>query len=92
MKGLQIVTMDKVTSDIVIFAAAIGNLCIIAIEHMQKMKDIAIVENIGDFDNVIVVVVPCRHAWWASSLSQLMKPSVQCHLRFCHRQLQHHRP
>merc|ERR1712194_296213 len=53
MEGFQVVTMDSVVSDIDIFTSATGNFDIITIEHMKKMKNNAIVGNIGHFDNEI---------------------------------------
>merc|ERR1712086_437452 len=53
MEGFQVVTMDSVVSDIDIFTSATGNFDIITIAHMKKMKNNAIVGNIGHFDNEI---------------------------------------
>merc|ERR1719428_2156823 len=53
MEGFQVVTMDEVVSDIDIFTSATGNFNIITLEHMKKMKNNAIVGNIGHFDNEI---------------------------------------
>jgi adenosylhomocysteinase len=55
MEGYQVVTMDDACSTADIFVTATGNLDIITIEHMRKMKDRAIVCNIGHFDNEIQV-------------------------------------
>ena len=46
-------TLDNVVSTADIFVTATGNLNIITAEHMAKMKDKAIVGNIGHFDNEI---------------------------------------
>jgi adenosylhomocysteinase len=53
MEGYQVVRLDDVvkTADLVITAT--GNVDIITVEHMAKMKDCAIVGNIGHFDNEI---------------------------------------
>merc|ERR1712050_314176 len=53
MEGFQVVTIDEVVSDIDIFTSATGNFNIITLEHMKKMKNNAIVGNIGHFDNEI---------------------------------------
>merc|ERR1712226_261762 len=53
MEGFQVVTMESVISEIDIFTSATGNKDIITLEHMKKMKNNAIVGNIGHFDNEI---------------------------------------
>jgi len=53
MEGFQVVTMDDACSYGDIFVTATGNVDIITIEHMRKMRDRAIVCNIGHFDNEI---------------------------------------
>jgi len=53
MEGFQVVTMDEVVGEIDIFTSATGNFDIITLEHMKKMKNNAIVGNIGHFDNEI---------------------------------------
>jgi adenosylhomocysteinase len=53
MEGFQVVTMEEVVGEIDIFVSATGNFNIITIEHMKKMKNNAIVGNIGHFDNEI---------------------------------------
>merc|ERR1712085_32446 len=53
MEGFQVVTMESVVSSIDIFTSATGHGDIITIEHMKKMKNNAIVGNIGHFDNEI---------------------------------------
>jgi len=53
MEGFQVVTIDSVVSEIDIFTSATGNFNIITLEHMKKMKNNAIVGNIGHFDNEI---------------------------------------
>jgi adenosylhomocysteinase len=53
MEGYQVVTMEEVVSEIDIFVTTTGNYNIIRLEHMQKMKNNAIVGNIGHFDNEI---------------------------------------
>ncbi len=53
MEGYQVVTMDEACSYGDIFVTATGNSDVITIEHMRKMRDRAIVCNIGHFDNEI---------------------------------------
>merc|ERR1711901_10120 len=52
-EGFQVVTMEECVGDIDIFTTATGNFNIITLEHMKKMKNNAIVGNIGHFDNEI---------------------------------------
>merc|ERR1719326_229397 len=53
MEGFQVVTMESVVGEIDIFTSATGNYDIITLEHMKKMKNNAIMGNIGHFDNEI---------------------------------------
>jgi len=53
MEGFQVVTLESVVSEMDIFVTTTGNFNIIRLEHMQKMKNNAIVGNIGHFDNEI---------------------------------------
>ena len=53
MEGYEVVTMDDACSFGDIFVTATGNVDIITLEHMRKMRDRAIVCNIGHFDNEI---------------------------------------
>merc|ERR1739845_312897 len=53
MEGFQVVTMESVVSEVDIFVSTTGNKDIITLEHMKKMKNNAIVGNIGHFDNEI---------------------------------------
>jgi len=53
MEGFEVVTMESVVGEIDIFTSATGNYDIITLEHMKKMKNNAIVGNIGHFDNEI---------------------------------------
>merc|ERR1712039_841730 len=53
MEGFQVVTMESVVHEIDIFTSATGNFNIITLEHMKKMKNNAIIGNIGHFDNEI---------------------------------------
>merc|ERR1711972_474652 len=53
MEGFQVVTMEQVVGEVDIFVSTTGNFNIITLEHMKKMKNNAIVGNIGHFDNEI---------------------------------------
>merc|ERR1712196_506826 len=53
MEGFQVVTLESVVGEMDIFVTTTGNFNIIRLEHMQKMKNNAIVGNIGHFDNEI---------------------------------------
>merc|ERR1712100_507411 len=53
MEGFQVATMEEVVGEIDIFVSTTGNFNIIRLEHMKKMKNNAIVGNIGHFDNEI---------------------------------------
>merc|ERR1739845_205812 len=53
MEGFQVVTMEDAVSYADIFVSSTGNYDIITLEHMKKMKNNAIVGNIGHFDNEI---------------------------------------
>jgi adenosylhomocysteinase len=53
MEGYQVVTLEDVIDSADIFITATGNCNVITIDHMTRMKDKAIVGNIGHFDNEI---------------------------------------
>merc|ERR1712149_31246 len=53
MEGFQVVTLESVVGEMDIFVTTTGNFNIITLEHMKKMKNNAIVGNIGHFDNEI---------------------------------------
>jgi adenosylhomocysteinase len=53
MEGYQVKTMDEVVATADIFITATGNYRVITADHMSRMKDKAIVGNIGHFDNEI---------------------------------------
>jgi adenosylhomocysteinase len=55
MEGYRVVTMDYAADKADIFVTATGNIDIITFEHMKRMKNQAIVCNIGHFDNEIEV-------------------------------------
>merc|ERR1712110_1327612 len=53
MEGFQVSAMESVVGEVDIFVSSTGNYKIITLEHMKKMKNNAIVGNIGHFDNEI---------------------------------------
>ncbi len=53
MEGYQVLTLDDVLATADVFITATGNRNIITAEHMARMKDKAVVGNIGHFDNEI---------------------------------------
>merc|ERR1719263_1129585 len=53
MEGFQVAALESVVGEIDIFVSSTGNYNIIRLEHMAKMKNNAIVGNIGHFDNEI---------------------------------------
>merc|ERR1711929_43979 len=53
MEGFQVVTLESVVGEMDIFVTTTGNFNIITVDHMKKMKNNAIVGNIGHFDNEI---------------------------------------
>ena len=55
MDGFEVKTMDEAAPQFDIFVTATGNKDIITVDHMRAMKDMAIVCNIGHFDNEIQV-------------------------------------
>jgi adenosylhomocysteinase len=55
MEGFEVKTVEDTLNEGNIFVTATGNMDIITLEHMSKMKDQAIVCNIGHFDNEIQV-------------------------------------
>jgi len=63
MEGFSVVTLDDVVEDIDIFVTATGNYQVITNENLVKMKDEAIVCNIGHFDNEIDVASLKDYPW-----------------------------
>jgi adenosylhomocysteinase len=63
MEGYRVVTMDYAADKADIFVTATGNYHVITLDHMKKMKDQAIVCNIGHFDNEIEVAALKQFAW-----------------------------
>jgi len=75
MEGFKVVTVESVVSDVDIFVTATGNVSVITYDHMEKMKDEAIVCNIGHFDNEIDVESLKKCKW------DNIKPQVD-HIEF----------
>src|SRR4051812_44678343 len=64
MEGYRVVTMDYAADKADIFVTATGNFHVITHDHMKKMKDQAIVCNIGHFDNEIdVATLEAKCKW-----------------------------
>jgi adenosylhomocysteinase len=63
MEGYRVVTMEYAADKADIFVSATGNFHVITHEHMKRMKDQAIVCNIGHFDNEIEVAALKQYAW-----------------------------
>jgi len=63
MEGYRVVTMDYACEHADIFVTATGNYHVITHDHMAKMKDQAIVCNIGHFDNEIDVASLEKYEW-----------------------------
>jgi adenosylhomocysteinase len=63
MEGYRVVTMDYAAEHADIFVTATGNYHVITHAHMAKMKDQAIVCNIGHFDNEIDVASLEKYEW-----------------------------
>jgi adenosylhomocysteinase len=70
MAGYEVTTMEDAAPRADIFVTATGNVDVITIDHMRKMKDRAIVCNIGHFDSEIQVAALKNFRW------QNVKPQV----------------
>jgi adenosylhomocysteinase len=70
MAGYEVTTMEDAAARADIFVTATGNIDVITVEHMRKMKDRAIVCNIGHFDSEIQVAALKNFRW------QNVKPQV----------------
>ncbi len=75
MEGFRVVTMDYAADKADIFVTATGNFNVINHDHMAKMKNEAIVCNIGHFDNEIDVASLRKYKW------ENIKPQVD-HIEF----------
>ncbi len=63
MEGYRVVNMDDVCSQADIFVTATGNFHVITHDHMTRMKNQAIVCNIGHFDNEIDIASMKQYQW-----------------------------
>src|SRR6202795_4772829 len=63
MEGYSVVTMDYASDKADIFVTATGNIDVISHDHMKRMKNNAIVCNIGHFDNEIDVASLKAYTW-----------------------------
>jgi adenosylhomocysteinase len=63
MEGYRVVEMDKVCDQVDIFVTTTGNFNVIQHDHLVKMKNQAIVSNIGHFDNEIDVASLEKYEW-----------------------------
>ena len=63
MDGYEVVLLEDAVETADIFITTTGNKDVIRIEHMRLMKDMAIVGNIGHFDNEIQVASLKNHKW-----------------------------
>jgi adenosylhomocysteinase len=63
MEGYKVVTMDYAADKADIFVTATGNFKVIGHEHMKRMKNNAIVCNIGHFDNEIDIASLRQYKW-----------------------------
>jgi len=63
MEGYQVVTMDEAAPQGDIFVTATGNVDVITLDHMRKMKNRAIVCNIGHFDSEIQIAALRNYKW-----------------------------
>ncbi len=63
MDGYEVVLLEDAVETADIFVTATGNRDVIRLDHMRRMKDMAIVGNIGHFDNEIQVAALRNHKW-----------------------------
>jgi adenosylhomocysteinase len=63
MEGYEVTTMEDAAPRADIFVTATGNVDVITVDHMRKMKDRAIVANIGHFDSEIQVAALKNFKW-----------------------------
>jgi adenosylhomocysteinase len=63
MEGYEVTTMDDAAPRADIFVTATGNVDVITIEHMRRMKDRAIVCNIGHFDSEVQIAALRNYKW-----------------------------
>ena len=70
MDGFEVVTIEDVADKADIFITATGNRDVIRLDHMRAMKDMAIVGNIGHFDNEIQIAA-LRNMTWTNVKDQV---------------------
>ncbi len=70
MDGFEVVTLDDAVGTADIIITATGNKDVVTIDHMRRMKDMAIIGNIGHFDNEIQIAA-LRNLKWTN-----IKPQV----------------
>ena len=63
MDGFEVVTLDEAAATVDIVITATGNRDVVTLDHMRKMKDMAILGNIGHFDNEIQVAALRNFKW-----------------------------
>jgi adenosylhomocysteinase len=63
MEGYRVVTMDYASDKADIFVTATGNVRVITLDHMKRMKHNVIVANIGHFDSEIDIAGLKQHKW-----------------------------
>jgi adenosylhomocysteinase len=63
MEGYEVTTMEEAALRADIFVTATGNIDVITVDHMRRMKDRAIVCNIGHFDSEIQVAALRNYKW-----------------------------
>ena len=78
MEGFRVVTMDEAAERADIFVTATGNSRVVTLKHMEKMRNDAVVCNIGHFDSEIEVAELREHCKWEN-----IKPQVD-HVIFPH--------
>lgn len=70
MEGYRVVTLDAVAEQVDIVVTATGNLHVVTLEHMQRMRNQAIICNIGHFDSEIDIQSLRQYPW------ESIKPQV----------------
>ena len=63
MEGYEVVTMEEAVQRCDIFCTSTGNADVITAEHMENMKNMAIVCNIGHFDSEIQIAALSNYGW-----------------------------
>ena len=63
MDGFEVIKIEDALETADVFITATGNKDVIKVDHMRKMKNMAIVGNIGHFDNEIQIAGLKNHKW-----------------------------